>query len=281
FQELTHASLELVQLLGLSPQEQMESVTQLLADGKIAAQLYDRVILPSHSALLAALQDVEHIRALRGRPTAFRDPGPNIITSSYLTEAPMRGMSEEVEKELLSVDVWLRRLGFEYSIHNIEDEHPEGSYLLLDNAQNMFGLSEVGFGVTQVLPILMAASRVKPDSIIIVEQPEIHLHPRAQANLADVFLESLCADETERVSVGLEGRGQWILETHSEALMLRFQKRIREKRLRPEDLSVLYVKPSPEGSTITQLRLDDDGEFIDEWPDGFFEESYDELFGGA
>jgi hypothetical protein len=63
--------------------------------------------------------------------------------------------------------------------------------------------------------------------------------------------------------------------------MLRLQRRIRERRIRAEDVSVLYVEPSAEGSRIRVLRLDEDGEFIDEWPHGFFEERYQELFGEA
>ncbi len=74
---------------------------------------------------------------------------------------------------------------------------------------------------------------------------------------------------------------QWIVETHSEAIVSRLQRRIREGRLSSNDVSVLFVEPSAEGSRIIPLRLDEKGQFIDEWPGGFFEETYWDLFGGV
>ena len=74
-------------------------------------------------------------------------------------------------------------------------------------------------------------------------------------------------------------RKQWIVETHSELLILRLQRRIREGKIKPEDVSVLYVDPneeSVEGSVIKVLRLGEDSYFKDPWPDGFFAESLHE-----
>lgn len=128
---------------------------------------------------------------------------------------------------------------------------------------------DVGFGIGQILPILVEGI-IREDSVICVEQPEIHLHPKLQAELAEFFAET-CTNN------------QWIIETHSEALMLRIQKLIRSKKLingkilKPEDVSILYVIPSSkddnqEGAQVVQIRLDEDGDFIDFWPEGFFEE---------
>jgi hypothetical protein len=61
--------------------------------------------------------------------------------------------------------------------------------------------------------------------------------------------------------------------------MLRFQRRIKEKVIPPDFLSVLYVEPTIFGSRILRIGLDQDGEFTDEWPDGFFEEGFNEIFG--
>ena len=75
-----------------------------------------------------------------------------------------------------------------------------------------------------------------------------------------------------------EGSKQWIVETHSELLILRLQRRIKEGKINSKDVSVLYVRPQgADGSTIQQLRLDEDGGFIDHWPDGFFDEGFNEL----
>jgi len=72
---------------------------------------------------------------------------------------------------------------------------------------------------------------------------------------------------------------QWLVETHSESLILRVLKRIREGKVKPSEVSVLYVNPiQGVGSEILRLRIDDKGKFIDEWPQGCFEESFQEMF---
>ncbi|QBJ63528.1 AAA family ATPase [Pseudoalteromonas sp. DL-6] len=126
---------------------------------------------------------------------------------------------------------------------------------------------DVGFGIGQVLPIIFEAV-VSDKNSICVEQPEIHLHPRLQAHLADLFIDSVES-----------GKNQWIVETHSEALMLRIQRRIREKRISKEMISVLYVDVGETGAQVTRISLDDDGDFTTAWPEGFFEERLNEIFG--
>lgn len=131
--------------------------------------------------------------------------------------------------------------------------------------------ADVGFGISQILPVIVE-SLAQRESIILVEQPETHLHPRLQARLADLFIEATRAS----------GRGnQLIVETHSEHLILRTQRRIREGLLDPAHVSVVYVDQDEQGRTSARrLRLDDKGDFLDDWPHGFFDERLDELFGG-
>ncbi len=140
--------------------------------------------------------------------------------------------------------------------------------------------SDVGFGIGQLLPIIVEGL-VSSYRIVLVEQPEIHLHPKLQAHIADFLIETAgLARPSEKNCIHSWANNQWIVETHSEALILRLQKRIRQGRINKEDVSILYVAPSSEyGSIIKTLRLDERGDFLDEWPDGFFEESFDELFG--
>lgn len=129
---------------------------------------------------------------------------------------------------------------------------------------------DVGIGITQVLPVLVTAYASK-DKIIAMEQPEIHLHPALQAELGDVFIEASAGERGNR----------FILETHSEHLILRILRRIREGRLHPDDIAVLFVEPlAGRGSRVIELRVDEEGDFIDDWPGGFFEESYREKFAG-
>ena len=146
-------------------------------------------------------------------------------------------------------------------------------------------LQDVGVGISQVLPVLLQAYG-QHECFIAIEQPEIHIHPALQAELGDVFIESALG----------ENKNTFLLETHSEHLILRLLRRIRETTrgrfndwpeslkkacpngIRPEDIAVLYVQPGEEGAVIRELRIDAQGKFLDSWPDGFFEESFNEMF---
>ena len=128
---------------------------------------------------------------------------------------------------------------------------------------------DVGIGISQVLPVLVMAYGSE-GKLIAMEQPEIHLHPALQAELGDVFIEAALG----------ERKNTFILETHSEHLILRLMRRMREGKIHPEDVGVIFVEPLSRGSRFIELRIDGEGDFIDEWPGGFFEESFHEKFAG-
>lgn len=179
---------------------------------------------------------------------------------------------------------WLTQFDISYSLRIDRIQHDligeVVAMKLIDRRSRVaVGPSDVGFGIGQLLPILVQGIGASK-SILCVEQPEIHLHPRLQASLADFFIETAgVAGGSRTGSQSFQGGNQWIIETHSEALMLRFQRRIRERKLDPSSVSVLYVRPASNGSAdILRLRLDERGDFIDPWPDGFFEEGYREMF---
>ena len=135
---------------------------------------------------------------------------------------------------------------------------------------------DVGIGISQVLPVLVHAYADK-GRIVAIEQPEIHLHPALQAELGDVFIESALG----------ERKNTFLLETHSEHLILRILRRVREtteKRLPegatpigPEDITVVFVEPTPKGSIVRHLPVTPDGDFGAPWPGGFFAERFQDL----
>ena len=146
-------------------------------------------------------------------------------------------------------------------------------------------LRDVGVGISQVLPVLVE-SYANQEKLIAIEQPEIHIHPALQAELADVFIESALGGT----------QNKFLLETHSEHLILRLLRRIREtsngdfsdwsdslraacpEGIRPEDVAVLYVQPREHGAEIIELPVTEDGDFSLPWPEGFFTERDRELF---
>lgn len=150
---------------------------------------------------------------------------------------------------------------------------------LLQHLSNKSSVSlrDVGVGVSQVLPVIVSALGEKKKTIAI-EQPELHIHPALQAELGDLFIESALG----------ENQNCCILETHSEHLILRILRRIREttrgklpegvRGLSAEDVSVLYIESGEGGAEIRELRINEQGRFIDDWPNGFFEERFNEEF---
>lgn len=183
------------------------------------------------------------------------------------------------------IDTWFKRFEIPYTmeVKNIGNEVAGDiiTITLLDKrSKTVVAPSDVGFGIGQLLPIIVEGVTAR-NRILCVEQPEIHLHPKLQAHVADLLIDTAgLKSPGERTD---EGKGpyqnQWLVETHSESLMLRLQRRIREKRISHTDVSVLYVESLGEsGSQVIPLRLNAEGEFIDEWPGGFFEDSYRELF---
>ncbi len=136
---------------------------------------------------------------------------------------------------------------------------------------------DVGVGVSQLLPVIVAAL-ADSDHHVAIEQPELHVHPRLQAEIGDVLVAAAASPLMNR----------FLIETHSEHLILRLLRRIRETHegtlpswhpgLTPAQLAVVYLTGGDAPTTAVSLRLRDDGEFLDRWPKGFFEERAEELF---
>jgi AAA15 family ATPase/GTPase len=136
---------------------------------------------------------------------------------------------------------------------------------------------DMGLGVSQVLPIVLSAMGSKNTNIYL-EQPELHLHPAIQSELADEIIKSCKSNGNE-----------FVIETHSEHLLLRIMKRMRqtadgeleddsELSLTPNDVCVLYVNSDEESTYLQELRLSSRGKLLDHWPNGFFEEGFKERF---
>ena len=125
-------------------------------------------------------------------------------------------------------------------------------------------LTDVGFGISQVLPALVEAFYAPPNSMVWMEQPEIHLHPQVQAELADVFISAVQAREE-----GKPRNVQLIVESHSEHFLTRLQRRVAEGVISPQDVAVYFCKRAHGAADLEPLKLNSYGE-IENWPEHFF-----------
>lgn len=173
--------------------------------------------------------------------------------------------SPEIASEPLldAVKSWLAYLGVADTLRT-EDSGTEGYklYAAPPSSGGDHDLTHVGVGVSQVLPILVQALMSSRNSLLLFEQPELHLHPRVQSRLADFFY-----------AMTVLGK-QCIVETHSEYMVerLRYLHAAAPGSSMAERVSLYFVELTPEGSTFRRMPVDEYGG-IQDWPDGFFDES--------
>ncbi len=161
---------------------------------------------------------------------------------------------------------------------------PEESKLELQHVESGLVLApqDLGTGISQVIPVMVAAlsdPSGQASRLVMIEEPEANIHPAFQVVLADLFLTQAKANPG----------GLFLIETHSEHLLLRCLRRIRETYkdehrsdapdVGPKDIAVHSVEPSQQGPVIHRIRIDEDGEFMDPWPRGFFPERMKEVYG--
>ena len=231
-----------------------------------------KLAIEAGKALKQTLGDLFPIRPFRSLPQRYYYPtGTNPWHVGYwghLLADLLFGNPELVEE----TNEWFKRLDIDYelAVNSIgTDTGDPFAVRLIDTRRTEpvnVALPDVGFGISQLLPFIVQ-SLVSREQIISIEQPEVHVHPKLQADLGDLLAAAIKEPRQNR----------FIIETHSEHLILRLQRLVRKKVLNPEDISVIYVGRRPEGAKAEPLRLDEDGDFIDDWPNGFFPERLREL----
>jgi hypothetical protein len=237
--------------------------------------------VPSRLDLMAILQNtlfdeligLVHIGPLRDFPRrAYRltgasprdvgETGGNWLNVFLQTDA-----RAELSRQ---VNYWLERLGYTLQVEWGQQGyvHP----MLRDRSGLAVSLKDVGFGISQVLPVLVQGFSSPPGTILILEQPEIHLHPRAQADLGDML-------------TAISRRGvRLLVETHSEHLLLRLRRRIAESRLEQsdsltaDDVAIYFIERQAEDSRVYPVLMNEAAEFVDppERFGSFFANDYEE-----
>lgn len=164
--------------------------------------------------------------------------------------------------------------------------HNEGFYLYLEDCKKENGqkipITQTGQGITQVLPLVTTSfmdkmirktggmfGRFRRLATVFIEQPELHIHPAAHGSLVELFAKS-----------ALESGNNYILETHSEVMLLRIRRLVAEGKLKPEQVAIYWVD-TEEGeagkrSFLKKIAVDENG-MLDDWPEGIFSEDHDEV----
>jgi len=233
----------------------------------------DLRITMSHVTELAPyIQKIIHVPGLRANPertyktTAVSNLFPGTF-DNYVASVVHHWQTNN-DKNLDKLIQALQKLGLTSTIESqqINDTQVElmvGRLPCSSNSkttkQDMVSIVDVGFGVSQVLPVLVALLTASPGQLVYVEQPEIHLHPRAQVALAEVFAEA--ANRGVRV----------VVETHSELFLLGVQSLVAEGQLSSDNVKLHWFTRQENGATkISSAELDETGAFED-WPEDFSE----------
>ena len=201
-------------------------------------------------------------------PDSVGYSGENTI--SAILAAKNRRLSTEKYKhkklfeEIIAMKLQEMGLLDEFVLRSITDEQRNYEVKVRSaGSKNLVDLPDVGFGVSQVLPVIVQLFYAPANSIIIMEQPEIHLHPSAQSVLADVMIDAINAREDGERNI------QLIVETHSEHFLRRLQRRVAEGRVEDNQISAYFATRNKMSSVLDPLEIDTYGN-IKNWPIGFF-----------
>ncbi|MGE0825347.1 MAG: DUF3696 domain-containing protein [Candidatus Binatia bacterium] len=236
------------------------------------------------SAFRQLVKDVVYLGPLRNYPERYYTFSGNLSDQVGKQGEQLPNLLYQYREKLLEqINEELKSFGLSYEIKLSilrDEDRKHSNVFALRIVDKETGVSasirDVGFGVSQVLPIIVQ-SLLSQNKTLLIEQPEIHLHPALQAELGDLFIQSALGEQ----------KNTFILETHSEHLLLRIMRRMRETLqgnlreglppVRPEDVAVLYVERDGKQSIVREMPLNERGELVKAWPGGFFEEGLREV----
>jgi len=228
-------------------------------------QLYFSIVSYTSQRITDLLSHTAYVGPLRERPRRIYELGgerPFSVgpTGVFAPEILFRNRRSGL---LDKVNDWIRKFEFgekiradklTESVFNVTLQHQRSSPRI--------NIADTGFGLSQVLPLIVQGFFGAKDSLILAEQPEIHLNPRLQAVLADLF-------------VAIASRGVYlVIETHSEHFLLRLRRLIAERKFDATKLALYFTERQKDESFVKQIPIDANGHITsNEWPKGFFEES--------
>lgn len=235
---------------------------------------FDIVLYLFNSMLNENLSDVEFVGPFRSSPKRiypFSGEAPSSVGSDgskaiHILAADQSRRRGKRFGTLEKVSTWFRDA---HIARNLRIEPVTDSQFTVTVKNYETGetenLADAGYGCSQILPILVAGHHIPKGSKFILEQPEIHLHPAAQAEIGTFLYQ-----------IAKERNLQLFIETHSEHLLLRLQYHVAAKHLSPDDINIFYVYSDQGQKFYERITLAEDGFFAQDWPKGFFPERLEE-----
>lgn len=201
---------------------------------------------------------INYVSPLRAHPKRYYmlDKAKMTISLDTLDGDAIAEVLKENDDVKKNVNSWFSKFGFKIDVKGFKEVIHH-----VNVTQNNLSLdiTDVGFGISQVLPIIIQGFLSIDDSITIVEQPEIHLHPMMQADLGDLFIDIIKKQAKKLV-----------IETHSEYLLKRIRRRISEGVISPSMVSICLFHPKTQDKDawVEHLEIGEKGSF--EWPEEFY-----------
>ncbi|MGE7775519.1 DUF3696 domain-containing protein [Chitinophaga sp. NPDC101104] len=240
-------------------------------------------------AIINLFKSMYYVGPLRGHPKRVYqfsgqvppdvgEKGEQSINAILAAKSQGRMISKGFKQKSEQFDVliarWLVQMGLIHSFRVIpitkgRIEH-EVKIKINANSPEVL-ITDVGFGISQILPVIVQCFYVKEESILFFEQPEIHLHPSVQAHLGDLFIEAIHSREN-----GQERNTQIVVESHSEHLIRRIQRRIAEEKLNADDVALYFITQESGEAKLIELEVDSNGN-IKNWPNNFFGDDLEDL----
>lgn len=241
-----------------------------IKDGyKIFAQNGDKYHLKKHIDKLRMIKvDLQNSKTVHKLETInfpnFADYNNKKVF--YIIESSQLGLASGDYQQQLNLFFWLKESGLGGVVWCEENENFV-SIMLKTESGAIINIANTSSGFQQIFPIYCSDFNFNSDQFyysvsqtnnVVIQQPELHLHPRVQAKLADFFLSTSSAV---------------LVETHSEHLIRKLQVLTAQNPYVRKKISILYFQDTPKGTKITELPMDENGNFTVPWPDGFFDDS--------
>jgi predicted ATPase len=212
-------------------------------------------------------RNVNYINPLRAYPKRyyFQDEVINSYAVSTIDSLQLVDIFRDSVDVKKSVNKWLKKFNINVDIAQLEEVIHK---IRVNHNGLQLDITDVGFGISQVMPIIAQSYIATRNSITLIEQPEIHLHPKMQADLADLFIETSQLENDHKY---------FIIETHSEYLLKRLRRRISEGVISANDVAIYFINGKNEEknyATIDEIEISSSGDF--EWPKDFYSDDLED-----